>query len=100
MLAVIITACTLSLPGPIDPINPIELKNGQCREFMEKFNPEYSTYGEAANPIIIDKSHQDVTPQECMKYGEMAMKKWKESHPNLYINKWHCDAKAIDKDEI
>jgi hypothetical protein len=33
---------------------------------------------------------EDVTPQQCMMYGQMELAKWTVGHPNWQIRKFTC----------
>lgn len=35
----------------------------------------------------------NVTPQQCMFYGQQEMSKWLSEHPNYRIMKWRCDTR-------
>lgn len=100
MITIVITACSILFSEPISRINPQELKNNTCREFIEKVNPEHTLVGEVDNPIATEMV---LTPATCNIYGQLAIAKWKEKNSASkysYINKWVCDDKFVDKDEI
>lgn len=35
-------------------------------------------------------SEGDVTPQQCMLYGQSEISKWAEGNPNWKLHKWPC----------
>jgi len=97
-VAVIITACSILFSGPIDNHSPA-LQNGTCREFREVFQPEYTPYGNALDPIIVGKPVTEVTPQQCMTNGQIAISKWQVQYPSFIVNKWRCEV-GSDKQDI
>jgi len=102
MIVVIITACSILYSGgPISSISP-ELKDGTCRQFHQRVQPKFTAFGDVNNPIIIDMTPKFIDPAQCEKYGQMAIKDWKETYPganNVSINKWSCST-SDERDDI
>lgn len=33
---------------------------------------------------------ESITPQQCMKMGQIEIAKWSEGHPNWRVKRWSC----------
>lgn len=40
--------------------------------------------------VYLNFEAENVTPQQCMMYGQMEMAKWIGDHPGYRIMKWRC----------
>ena len=45
---------------------------------------------ERCKDVHLNFAAENVTPQQCMQYGQMEMAKWIGDHPGYRIMKWRC----------